>query len=160
MWITLLCECRMCTVLIYLGFRRLVTPHEDTPSSGQQRVGSDRHSSISIVIYCIMSLSLSVFSLSNFLHAGSPLQQDSQDEGLCYYGESDSEHPSSALASLCLSFLLFTSSSLCPACLIPLFLSFCLSFLQCCCPKVLQQITHIIYKSGVWKMFVQQTWRV
>lgn len=39
------------------------------------------------------------------------MQEDSQDEGLCYHGESDSEHP---LASLSLSFLLFTFSSLHP----------------------------------------------
>lgn len=45
------------------------------------------------------------FLVSYCLHAGSHLQQDLDDEGLCYCGDSDSEHPSNALASLSLSFL-------------------------------------------------------
>lgn len=53
---------------------------------------------------CFLSMFL---SFSHFLPADL-LQLDLEDEVLFYCGESDSEHPSSALASLCLSFLPFS----------------------------------------------------
>lgn len=98
-------------------------------------------------IYCVMSLSLSLsFSLSQtFSMLALPCSKIHKMKGFVTMEKVIlSILPMLWQVSLCLSCLLFTSSSLCPACLVPPVLSLSLSFLQCCRPVELQQTTHVI----------------
>lgn len=144
-----------------LACRPLVFTYKET---AQLRVWYDnKYCPIYIIICFAANVSFFSFSFSYFLHAGSLLQQDSQDEGLCFHGESESENPSNALASSLLSvlspidFLNITVSW--SACLILLLLSFCLSFSQHWWPEEWQQIAYLIYMFWVCKMCVHPTVR-